>query len=126
MSIQKEHKEFHQVNLNEGWTPIPGYPPGMRHKILAGSLDEENKRGARTRRLRIESGAFTAKPFIHDYWQEVYVLSGDLVVGNDEQGHNGESWPMNTYAGRPPGIWHGPFTSRSGCVLLESHYYDPA
>jgi hypothetical protein len=25
---------------------------------------------------------------------------------------------------RPPGVHHGPFASRTGCVLLETHYYD--
>jgi len=98
----------------------------MRHKVLAGSLDEANKRGARTRLLRIEAGAFSTKPFVHDYWEEVYVISGDLVVGSDDQGRNGQSWPVNTYACRPPGVLHGPFTSRTGCTLLEIHYYDPA
>jgi hypothetical protein len=126
MAVGKEHKEFHLLNLTEAWSPIPGYPPGMQHKILAGALDEANKRGARTRLLRIEPGVFTTQPFIHEYWEEVYVISGDLVVGNDDRGQNGTSWPLNTYACRPPGIWHGPFTSKTGCILLESHYYDPA
>ncbi len=126
MAIQKEHREFHLLNLNDGWAAIPGYPEGMRHKVLAGSLDESGRRGARTRLLRIDPGVFTTKPFVHEYWEEVYVLSGDLVVGNDDQGRNGESWPVNTYACRPPGVLHGPFTSRTGCVLLEMHYYDPA
>jgi len=126
MAVQKEHKEFHLLNLNDGWSAIPGYPAGMRHKVLAGSLDEANKRGARTRLLRIEAGSFSTKPFVHDYWEEVYVISGDLVVGSDDQGRNGQSWPVNTYACRPPGVLHGPFTSRTGCTLLEMHYYDPA
>lgn len=126
MAVEKEHKEFHKLDLNDGWSPIPGYPDGMRHKILSGALDEANKRGSRTRLLHIPAGVFTTKPFIHDYWEEVYVLSGDLVVGSDEQGLHGESWPANTYACRPPGVWHGPFASKSGCVLLEIHYFDPA
>ena len=79
-----------------------------------------------TRLMRIPAGTFTTKPFIHEYWEEVYVISGDLIVGNDEQGRNGESFLANTYACRPPGAWHGPFKSETGCVLLEIHYYDPA
>jgi hypothetical protein len=126
MAVEKEHKEFFRLNFGEGWEPIPGYPSGMEHKILAGHLDEANKRGARTRLMRIAAGTFTTKPFIHEYWEEVYVLSGDLIVGNDEQGRNGESFPANTYACRPPGAWHGPFKSETGCILLEIHYYDPA
>ena len=32
--------------------------------------------------------------------------------------------PHNSYACRPPGIYHGPFKSVQGCLLLEIHYYD--
>ena len=126
MAVEKEHREFHVLDLNEGWEPIPGYPQGMRHKVLSGSLDEANKRGARTRLLNIPAGTFTTKPFIHEYWEEVYLVSGDLIVGNDEYGRNGTSFQPNTYACRPPGVHHGPFKSETGCLLLEIHYYDPA
>jgi hypothetical protein len=124
MKIQKEHKEFHRVDLNEGWHTPEGYPAGIQHKILAGQLDEVNKQGTRTRLLRIGPGVFTTKPFIHEYWEEVYVLSGDLIVGNDESGENGVPYPEHSYACRPPGIYHGPFKSVQGCLLLEIHYYD--
>lgn len=40
--------------------------------------------------LRIGAGAFSAEPFVHDHWEEVYVVKGDLVVGNDERGKGGE------------------------------------
>jgi hypothetical protein len=103
MGFDKGHHEFHTLDMRAGWHTIPGYPPGFSEKILAGSLDEKNKRGNRTRMLRIEPGAYSTKPFVHEYWEEVFLLSGDLVVGNDE---------------------HGPFASRAGCVLLETHYYD--
>ena len=48
-----------------------------------------------------------------------------LFVGNDEKGENGVSYPQNSYACRPPGISHGPFRSTNGCLLFETHYYDP-
>jgi hypothetical protein len=63
---------------------------------------------------------------VHDYWEEVFQISGDLTVGNDAQGKGGEPFPPNTYACRPPGAYHGPFKSEKGCMLLEIHYYDPA
>jgi len=63
MAVAKEHKEFHRLSFDEGWEAIPGYPPGMQHKILSGSLDEVNSRGARTRLMRIPAGVFTTKPF---------------------------------------------------------------
>ncbi|MGA9199110.1 MAG: hypothetical protein WBZ67_01140, partial [Pseudolabrys sp.] len=54
---------------------------------------------------------------VHEYWEEVFLVSGDLVVGNDANGNGGKSFPPNTYACRPLGAYHGPFKSNSGCVL---------
>ncbi len=125
MAVNKLHMEFHTLDMSSGWETPPGYPPGIEQKILAGALDEVNKRGTRTRLLRFAPGVYTTAPFVHDYWEEVYQLSGDLIVGNDENGQGGEAFPPHTYACRPPGAAHGPFKSETGCVLLEIHYYDP-
>ena len=122
--IQKEHKEFYRVDLDSDWETPPGYPEGIQQQILAGALDEAGKRGSRTRHLRFAPGVYTVAPFVHDYWEEVYLVSGDLIVGNDANGEGGESFGPNTYACRPPGTPHGPFKSVNGCLLLEVHYYD--
>ena len=125
MTINKEHLEFFAVDMGtEGWHTPPGYPAGIQQKILSGALDEENGRGIRTRLLRFDPGVFTTAPFVHDYWEEVYLVSGDLTVGNDEKGEGGTKFAPNTYACRPPGVYHGPFKSEEGCVLMEIHYYD--
>ena len=124
MKIDKEHIEFQALDMNDGWHVPPGYPEGIEQKILAGSLDEKNKRGSRTRLLRFAPGVFTTEPFVHDHWEEVYLIDGDLIVGNDANGNGGESFAPNTYACRPPGACHGPFKSERGCVLFEIHYYD--
>lgn len=120
----KQHLEFVTVDLSSGWERPPGYPRGFYQKILASDLDEEGKRGSRTRLLKIEAGAFSTEPFVHDHWEEVYLVQGDLVVGNDEEGKGGEQCFAPTYACRPPGVHHGPFTSRGGCILHEIHYYE--
>ena len=125
MAINKAHDEFHALDMNSGWEVPPGYPQGIQQKILSGSLDEPGRRGSRTRLLRFLPGVFTTAPFVHEYWEEVYLLSGDLTVGNDINGEGGESFQPNTYACRPPGVHHGPFKSENGCVLLEIHYFDP-
>jgi hypothetical protein len=98
MAVNKKHDEFYTLDMT---TPA-GYPAGIQQKILSGSLDGANRRGSRTRLLRFAPGVFTIKPFVHDYWEEVYLLSGDLTVGNDEKGEGGTSFPPNTYACRPP------------------------
>jgi len=124
--VVKEHLEFHAVDMGSGWETPAGYPAGIQQKILAGRLDEAAKTGNRTRLLRFAPGAFTTAPFVHDYWEEVYLVSGDLIVGNDAEGRGGEAFAPNTYACRPPGVYHGPFRSERGCLLLETHYYDQA
>ena len=60
---------------------------------------------------------------MHDYWEEVFVVSGDMIVGNDAQGNGGEVFRAYTHAVRPPGVVHGPFKSETGCLLLETHWY---
>ena len=126
MPVTKAHKEFFAVDMEEGWSVPPGYPEGIQQKVLAGELDEENQRGSRSRLLRFEPGVYTTVPFVHDHWEEVFLVSGDLTVGNDAEGNGGEAFAPNTYACRPPGAPHGPFKSEGGCILFEIHYYDPA
>lgn len=125
MPVNKQHDEFYPVDMDSGFETPPGYPGGIKQKVLAGALDEENRRGTRTRLLRFDPGVFTTEPFVHEYWEEVYLVSGDLTVGNDAEGNGGESFAPNTYACRPPGAHHGPFKSEGGCLLLEIHYFDP-
>ena len=125
MAINKNHDEFHALDMNGGWETLDGYPQGIQQKVLAGGIDEAARTGSRTRLLRFAPGVYTTAPFVHDYWEEVFLVSGDLTVGNDQDGNGGTSFQPYTYACRPPGAYHGPFRSDGGCVLLEIHYYDP-
>ena len=125
MPVNKAHDEFYTLDLNTGWETPAGYPAGIQQKIIAGGLDEKNKRGTRTRLLRFAPGVYTTEPFVHEYWEEVFLVQGDLTVGNDANGEGGTSYAPFTYACRPPGAYHGPFKSEQGCILLEIHYYDP-
>lgn len=125
MAVNKQHDEFYALDLDRGWVTPDGYPGGIQQKILAGALDEQTRHGTRTRLLRFAPGAFTTAPFIHEYWEEVYLITGDLTVGNDADVAGGQSFAPHTYACRPPGAAHGPFRSETGCLLLEIHYFDP-
>lgn len=122
--MNAKESEFQTIDLSSGWHTPAGYPSGIEEKILSGSLDEKRKKGTRTRLMRLRPGAFSTAPFIHEYWEEVYVVEGTLTVGADEHGSGGVSYPSHTYVCRPPGVLHGPFRSDVGCLLLEIHYYE--
>src|SRR5262249_7496901 len=104
MGVNKKHHEFSAIDMNSGWETLPGYPEGIQQKILSGALDEANKRGSRTRLLRFAPGAFTTKQVVHEYWEEVYIVSGDFTIG-------GKPLPPNSYTCQPPSVRHGPFKS---------------
>ena len=63
-------------------------------------------------------------PFAHEYWEEVLLIEGDLIVSSPDGDGGDESFEPYTYACRPPGVRHGPFKSDGGCLLVEFHYYE--
>ena len=127
---RKPHREF--LRIAEGarqtggaaWVPVPGYVGQIDEQVLADNLDTATRTGSRTRLARWLPGATIAAPVIHDFNAEVFIVSGDLVVGCDAKGQGGERFDAYTFACRPPQVWHGPFTSIGGCVMLEFQYYD--
>jgi hypothetical protein len=110
--------------MNDGWHTPDGLPPTLKCKVLADDLDETRRRGSRTRLMRYEPGAFTTEPIVHDFWEEVYVVEGEMS-GIGESGEPAGRYPQHTYTCRPPGIVHGPFQSAAGCMLLEIQYFVP-
>ena len=128
MTFDKGHKEFHTLDMQGGWQVPAGYPPGFQQKIIAGALDENSKRGNRTRLLRIAPGTFSTAPFVHDYWEEVFLLAGDLIVGNDEDGKSFAITPT-------PFVRPGSITGRSSprpdacswrrTTTIEAPAFDP-
>ena len=123
MSKQKPHIEFTKISSDQNWHTPKGYPSGIKQQILASDIDEVYKTGSRSRLLKFDPGVYTTEQFIHDHWEEVYLVTGDLIVGNDKNGSGGEQFRGSTYACRPPGVYHGPFKSENGCILFELHYY---
>ena len=84
--------------MKDGFHTVPGYPWGFSEKILAGSLDEKGKVGNRTRILKIEPGAYSTVPFVHEYWDEVFLVSERPGLhGSDDKGKGGESFTGPTY-----------------------------
>ena len=124
IKMLKEAISFSKLNINEGWELAPGAGPGIEMKMLSGSLDEEKKTGVRTRLIRFLPGAFNTEVFVHDYWEEVYMISGSITLGNDKPGNKKITTQSPAYACRPPGTDHGPFRSDEGCMFLEVQYYN--
>jgi len=92
-----------------------GIVPGLFERVLA--LDPET--GVATRLLRFDPGTDTsAAGFqVHDFWEEVYIVEGalhDLTLG--------QTFPKGSYACRPPGMPHGPWTAPEGCLTFEVRY----
>ena len=50
--------------------------------------------------------------------------ASQLVLQAGAMGEGGEIFSAPTFAIRPGGILHGPFASRSGCIMFETHYYE--
>ncbi len=107
---------FGPVDLEEGWEAVPGGAEGVEQKMLSGALDERAKIGVRTRLIRFRPGTIASNEFLHDYWEEVYLIDGHLNAA-------GEDFHAPAYACRPPGTPHGPFASPGGCIFFEIQYY---
>ena len=101
------------------WQAVTGSPTagvggaGVQEKIL--SRDEG---GNVTRLLKFDAGVETRESITHDFWEEVWILEGELVDLAKRQ-----TFTAGMYACRPPGMVHGPYRVPSGCTTLEFRYY---
>ncbi|MFQ5828746.1 MAG: cupin domain-containing protein [Candidatus Methylomirabilia bacterium] len=102
------------------WQPVAGSPAGgaggagVQEKIL--SRDEGT--GDLTRLLRLEAGVETKETITHDFWEEVWILEGELMDLAKNQ-----TFTAGMYACRPPGMTHGPYRAPRGCMTLEFRYF---
>jgi hypothetical protein len=94
------------------WVQVAGYPPGFQEKILA----RDPVTGDVTRLFRTPPGARTESTLSHDFWEEIYILEGELANENNR-------FTEGMYACRPPGMLHGPYSSSKGCMSFEVRYY---
>jgi hypothetical protein len=97
------------------WSPVPNGVSGLHEAILARAGDSH----VATRLLRFDPGTDTtpAGVQVHDFWEEVYILEGelcDLTLG--------ETFRAGAYACRPPGMPHGPWRTDVGCLTFEVRY----
>ena len=87
-------------------------------------MDPAARRGSRTRLLRMDPGCETPEAHAHDYFEELYILEGDLIIidGPDDE----RRFEAPSYARRATGAMHGPVRTETGCLMLEFAWYDDA
>jgi hypothetical protein len=96
------------------WMPVPERP-GVSERILARDPDT----GLLTRMVRWDPGLDTSSvgQVAHEYVEEVLILSGSMHDLGLQQ-----TFSAGSYACRPVGMVHGPWTTAEGCVMLEIQY----
>ena len=107
--MPKPALEFFPVASVE-WSPVS---PGVWERVLARDSDGVGL----TRMLRWDAGFESTEPAVHDYVEEVYILSGAMHDTTLDR-----IFATGDYACRPPGVVHGPWTSSAGCEMLEVRY----
>ena len=99
--MAKEEREFfHHDSVS--WTPVAA----------------DSGACVSTRMLRFSPGVVTDVVITHDFWEEVYIIEGELTDTRINQ-----TFTSGMSACRPPGMPHGPYTSPVGCTTFEGRYY---
>jgi hypothetical protein len=84
---------------------------GLGQKVLA----KDPEKGSVTRLLKAEPKVDQGV-FVHEHWEEVYILEGGAKLGH-------EFHPAGTFTCKGPGIDHGPILTDTGFVNLEFRDY---
>lgn len=114
--------DFAAIDFENGWTRPEGAPEGVSVKILAGALDHAARTGQCTTLTRWQAGTKVAEAIMHDYVEEVYVISGALQWLDGAGGAT--AIEANSYVCRPAGVPHGPFRADEDYLAIEFCYYD--
>lgn len=104
-----EEFEFHDPasRLGRTWRQVE---PGIDEMIL----NQDPTTVRKTLLQRWQPGAVNVqKIFVHQYIEEIYIVEGDLT-----DTRLGQSWQKGAYAYRKPGMEHGPFASKDGCLMF--------
>ena len=117
----KEHREFFTIDMTSGWETVA---PGIETKVLAGAIDEAAKKGHLNRIVRWAPHAAIDAIRVHDFYEEVFVAAGTLLVATPEDCARFEAFAAPAFACRPPYAKHGPFKAGpEGCLLFETQFY---
>lgn len=112
--MQEGSREFFDPSMSDeySWGSVNGYPDGITELVL------HESDSAVTRLLAFEPGVETDEVLTHDFFEEVYILSGGLIDQRLEQ-----AFTSGMYAYREPGMEHGPYSAPIGCKTIEFRYH---
>ena len=111
-----EREFFHNDEVD--WTPVSAGSGAAGHGMTEKILNFDPDAGVSTRMLRFPPGAETDEVITHDFWEEVYIIEGELHDKRINQ-----TFTSGMCACRPPGMLHGPYSSPVGCTTFEVRYY---
>jgi len=117
--VPKPEREFFRPD-HLPWEPVVASATGgaggsgVTQKIL--SRDPES--GDVTRLLKFEAGVETTETIAHEFWEEVWILEGEMIDLGKRQ-----RFTAGMYACRPPGMIHGPYRVPTGCTMFEIRYF---
>ena len=112
--MAKPEIEFVDTDTSYAWRPVKGDTLGIKEKILS----EDPQTESYTRLLKFPPGIRTEEILVHDFWEEVLILEGELIDLTKKR-----TFGVGFYACRPPGMKHGPYEIPRGCVTFEIRYY---
>lgn len=113
--MKKPEIEFSDTTIMGTWKKNLQFP-GVFEKVLS----YDSFTGNVTKLTRYAAGTVIPMQKVHDYCEEVYVLSGYMI---DTAKHVIAS--EGYYACRPVGMKHGPYEIPVSCTLFEVCYQDP-
>ena len=113
--MEKGLVRLYPVDIDRlAWRQVAAEAPvGVGQKILA----RDARTGSVTRLIKVEPHVDQGI-FVHEHWEEVYVLEGSKKIGE-------EFHPAGTYTCKPPGIEHGPILTAEGFLSVEFRDYHP-
>lgn len=95
------------------WSQSRDDPPGVEEVVL-----HRHKDGSYSHLLRIKAGVELTQPAVHDFYEEVYYISGEMLNTK-----TGKKIRGGDYVFHSPGEPHGPFKCLKSCLLFEVRYY---
>ena len=106
-------QEYRGSQADPEWRTVVEAGGTRAEKML--NLDASH--GTFTKVVKMLPGYRTLNPEVHDYWEEVYYLDGELI-----ETKRNIKLKHGSYECIPPQTAHGPFETKTGCELLVIAY----